>query len=60
MATNRKLKTLDEVNAEYDAKMAELTGLEAQILNMHDREGQIRTELHHLYLQSLRIKAAGV
>lgn len=48
------IKTLDEVNAEYDARMAELTGVENALLQLHEREGEIRTALTHLMIQRER------
>lgn len=53
-------KTLAEVDAEWEAKMAELTGLESRLLEMHEKEWRIRTELQHLEIQRERLKAAFV
>jgi hypothetical protein len=49
------LKTLHEIEAEWQAKMAELTGLESKILEIHEKEYQIRNELQHLIIQKERL-----
>lgn len=54
-----KLRTLDDIENEWQSKMAELTGLESKLLELHEKEWQIRTELQHLEIQRERLKQAG-
>lgn len=49
------VKTIEEIDGDYQAKMAELTGVEAKLRKLQDREGEIRTELSHLEIQRTRL-----
>ena len=51
------LKTMKDLEADEQALLAELTGLENALLMMHDKEWQIRTELQHIEIQKSRLQA---
>lgn len=53
---NSKMRTIDDINNETQARMAELTGLESKLLELHEKEWQIRTDLMHLEIQRQRLK----
>ena len=49
------IKTLEQVEAEIKFKLAELAHVEGKLAEIHDKEGQIRTELQHLEIQRQRL-----
>lgn len=53
-----QMRTLDDIENEWQSKMAELTGLESKLLDLHEKEWQIRTELQHLEIQRERLMQA--
>jgi len=55
---NAKLRTLDDIENDWQSKMAELTGLEAKLLELHEKEWMIRTDLQHLEIERDNLKKA--
>ena len=53
-----KINTLQDIENEHQSKMSELTGLEAKLLELHQKEWEIRTELQHLEIQKERLEQA--
>lgn len=53
-----KMRTLDDIENDRQAKMAELSGVETRLLELHDKEHEIRTELQHLEVQKERLESA--
>lgn len=55
---NTEMRTLDDIENEWQAKMAELSGVENNLLKMHEKEWELRTDLQHLEIQRTRLKQA--
>lgn len=54
------MRTLEDIENEYQSKWAELTGIETKLLELHEKEWEIRTSLQHLEIQRERLhQAAG-
>lgn len=56
---NSPLRTLEEIENELQIQLAQLTGMEAKLLDMHATEWNMRCEVAHLELQRERLKATG-
>lgn len=54
---NSPNKTMADLEAEEQALMAELTGVENALMSLHDREHDIRNSLQHIEIQKTRLLA---
>lgn len=51
-----QLRTLADIEMSIEAKEQELKHVEKELDKLHDREGQVRTELQHLEIQRTRLQ----